>query len=656
MVIFFIVILLYFMANDKKTELLESQEKLKTTNNSIEQQKALENNQNSKIEENKLDDEAWVETSSTVAIEWLESWVHTSITQKELDALKPEVKNDRLSEWNQDRIWIWWKSKEFMRGQWDKFTGKEKEEGHIVKNTARVLSGLWVWFWVYRWIKKLVWLFWDKKENNDSTNSKEEDKKNVTVNIDNKQEKSRRQKAFPRLAVWTGAVGAWYFFRERLYKLPIVGPYLDKLFNKRLSINDALEVVNWNLQAKAKETHLKTWANLKYNEDTKILQAFGYDFKIDTEKNRIEWLDITFQNYEELISTAAVIWAAKNTFKGKCAKTDPFSISSWWGDIEATLSDTDTRDLASGSWKPVGAIWWAAFGSLLALWAWYLWGVKLWGYTAIGAIPGFAALWSATIDKNNTIAQIAPSLDEQSNKLALVAHLNTRNGWAAHKATQEELKEKAKTNSDTINETFVKTLSKIQNKKNENDESNTPQSGARNAEIKSYTDVNGKINNDIMELQSWDQKLYLKVEKDANGNINKVIVEDSWLEFTWPNAVSQALHLGLFVSKMCKECPWNAVDGDAFSYKRKVTTLRHPWIYYNDSKRTDVTTRDDNKLSKEAIKKDMPDLLEWDRIDKLIDRLNKMVNDSSESNLRVEWWTRKNTFLDSLNTSSKQTA
>ncbi len=539
---------------------------------------------------------------------------------------------------NQEQIkWELWANKvDAEMTAWEKIKEKWWETAERAKRNWKWIVG-WVWwfFWI-RWLwNKFKWT--DKKEeneNNNSTTETKDSKGNTVINVDAKEKKSWWQKAFPWIVGGVGVAGAWYFFRDKLHKIPLIGKWLDETVNERLSFEEALYSVQGNILNNAKEDVLRNKLNLQWDKKN-TLTVFWKEYKIDMENKKIQWLDIDFVNYEELITTIIIIWAAQYTFKWACNNNTPFSIDG--GDI--VLKKWDVSEiLVSGRWFPWWKVLWGAGGLTL--------GAVLWFY--LGNIPGAVVWWvwaagagvaagEAYIDGNNSLSKIAPILNENKNKEKLQSYLNQLWWWESW--NDEHLENKATTNNKKVNEIFVKTFETIQDTPNEHDETDRDQWEERDAYISNY-----QWRNNVFEMKTWSHSSYLHADIDQQGNIQSVEVEDIWIKFTWPKAVEQAIHLWSFINKCEKELAGKGRKNIAFD-ARLWWDIYNPGIYFDES----MLWKYHRKLSKEAIEKNIPILLENNNIDTFLAWMN-----SRKSGWQSLWtnqtWNkgRKNTYLDNL--------
>jgi hypothetical protein len=355
-------------------------------------------------------------------------------------------------------------------------------------------------------------------------------------------------------------------------------------------------------------------------------------------------LEIQFTKYEDLIATAIMIWSIKNAFRGKCANDKPFSLTEMWGDIEIQLSD-QAKDAVSGAWIQVGKISWGVLGATLWWLAWAYWLKSLAGtvwWVVWGGIGG-AAIWSATLDHNDTLSQICPSLNDEKNKNALIWYLIGMWWWIAGK--DQNIEKKGQTTDKKVNTIFVNTLKKVEGTRDENDDNNVDRWTERNASITNYNN-----RPDILELNAWWCVSYFHTKLDAKGNIISVTVEDTGVTFTWPKAVEQAIHLWLFINQCEKELCGQSLYSEAFKYGFDIwksngngirfTKERWFWKYLPQ-----IWTM---KFSKWSLEKNIPYLLEWENMNKFIWWLNSRKSGWSSlwTNKSYQW--RTNTYIQKL--------
>jgi len=144
--------------------------------------------------------------------------------------------------------------------------------------------------------------------------------------------------------------------------------------------------------------------------------------------------------------------------------------------------------------------------------------------------------------------------------------------------------------------------------------------------------------------------VYLKIDTDAAGNINQVLLEDSWVVFSdngdGSNALEQAIRVGLFVSQSIAVLQWKWDSSKPFEYRdgSLVSSLDKEGIYFDES-----WSAFDRKLSEKAIQENMSILLDWKNMDTFVWWLNGMKNNSGQSLWNSKkWGSRKNTYLESL--------
>jgi hypothetical protein len=87
------------------------------------------------------------------------------------------------------------------------------------------------------------------------------------------------------------------------------------------------------------ESDLNVALGLDYNEKKWVIISYWEEIKIDKKRKRVDWLDVSFSNYEEMIHAANIINYSKATYRWRCVSDTPFYITSAGGDIEVRLLD-----------------------------------------------------------------------------------------------------------------------------------------------------------------------------------------------------------------------------------------------------------------------------------------------------------------------------
>lgn len=528
-------------------------------------------------------------------------------------------------------------------------SAREKIKEKWGETAERAKRNWWLIVWwvgsflgIRRLWKKIKWN--ETTETSNSTNSTEtkDSKGNTVINVDATPKKNWFQRNWGWLVWGAWVAGAWYFLRDKVYKLPWIWPQLDKLFNKRMTMEQAIPYVEGNILNKAAETHLKWNPKLNWNSASKKLSVFDQEFEIDTDNKKIKWLDIQFNKFEDLITTAWIIWSAKYNFQWACLNDSPFSITQRWWDIEVALNKDANKDLVS--WKspiPVGTITGGVLGATLGWVAGaYLWKnitTTVW-WAAAGGL-WWAALGNV-IDNSDTLSKVCPVLNEWDNRDYLVSYLNSTKWWVQW--NDENLEQKAKTDNEKVNKTFIDTLHKIENTIDKNDDKRSQRGKERSASISNY---NNQPN--IIELKSRWSSFYFHTILDTVGNIVSIEPEDTGIVFNGPNAVSEAIHFWLFINQSEKELAWRWDTAEPFEYRDGITvsTLNKEWIYFDES-----WSVFDYKLSKDAMQKNIPTLLQWNNMQKTISWLNsrQSTNGMSLWKKNEANWSRNNTYLKSL--------
>lgn len=540
------------------------------------------------------------------------------------------------------------KDPSWLRKQRDWLLSAKEWKEHTWVNVLRAVSGLGIGVLAYKGFQAVRNWFKKRKEKK----NKENESSNTQQDTDKTPEKKSwfKRNRWRLVGLWAAA-GAWCFFRDKIFQIPYVGPFLDRLFNpNKLSMEQALGKVKSDLNKVSKE-YAKTWVWLSRDAEKQELTSYWNTLKIDAIQRKIEGLDVVFPTFEELIHAANIINYSYRTFKGKCENDNPFYPTDAWWDIEVALVNNKDKEVVSGAWIPVWAFTWAVVWSIASIAAgYYLW-AKAGLYTWVGAIPWFALLWHQTLDKNDTLSKICPTLNKKHNKALFIGYLNTLPNLTQWKQTVDP----SQTSNPTLNETIRIVKNEIEGTVDLNDPARVEQGSEREVFLKDDMDRP----NDYV-LEAWGHQVHLHIELGANNRIQKIALEDSWVEFkpTWDGkaALKEAMNLAIFTTKCMKEYRWKWAPNnpDSFSFKdwlvRRIPGVvpwikdKKDWLYFDQKGRSF-----DRTISKDSIEKQFPTLLQWNNMENYIKRLNTMRN----NNNALYWTTnsgdaRKSTYANRI--------
>jgi len=526
----------------------------------------------------------------------------------ELTTLKTAITNAPIIPPKKDRNWI--------QGQRDGVTNKEEWKTNTLANVARVAWGIGVAALAWKWIKWLFGIGKDKNENgnknedknDDKNEDKEEEKKEKK---EKKEEKSRWEKALIWTwilwwTVWAGILWYKYWSEIKWWFLDLIG--------KNLTFDEAMIKVKSDLGG-VSESDLNVALGLKYDEKKWVIISYWEEIKIDKKKKRVEWLDVSFSNYEEMIHAANIINYSKATYKWKCASDTPFYITSAGGDIEVHLLDDYQKEVISGEWIPAWAIAWWVVWSIWALVAGYFLWPKAWAVVWLGAIPAGIALWSYVGDGRSTLAKICPKLADGIWKKKLLICLNS-----IPNLTQWD-QEYEPDNKTPLQKDVNAVIKEI--KDTETDEEFDQQWNARN--LKADIDPKDPMSYTIKSRgRLWQTKLKFIEWK-------RIKIEGLDIEFT---DIKEWIKTANLTNKIRSEYAWKCTK-NPFSYKSWLITLWHPWLYATDWE----TNRDPTNwvpyriISKEMLESRYPTLLKNIET-KYIPYLHKMKSEHNRS-LRI---------------------
>lgn len=513
--------------------------------------------------------------------------------------------------------------KSWLQRQTAALFSKEEWKKDWKTNSIRAVSWLAIVWWAAWGIKKLWSWFssWDKEK--ESSDKKDDSKEGM----------ARWKKWL--LALW--GIGVWRWLWKNKDKI------MEWLGIKDVvSFEDSFVNFKSDIQWSQMESHFKINADAKYekkNDDSAVLTSYGSSINLDLKNKKVQWLDVTFENYTEMLHAANIINFCGSAFRWKCSNDAPFKWSKLWWDFEVDLLEDSDNEVVSGQWIPIWKIlgWSTAVLTTIA-WLMYWWGA--WGLAWLWVGAAAVGAWHLA-DTSDTLSAICPTLNKEVNKEKFRARLNKLPNLTAGK--QEVYP--GQTSNQKINDVVAKVKDSIENTVDENDEFNTDRWAERLMTLK-----NLPWHPNVFELDSWNRKVYLKIDTDASGNIHQVLLEDSWIVFSdngdGSNALEQAIRVGLFVSQSIATLQWKWDTSKPFEYRdgALVSSLDKEGIYFDES-----WSAFDYKLSQKAIQENMPILLDWKNIDTFVGWLNGMKNNSGQSLWNSKkWGSRQNTYLESL--------
>lgn len=477
---------------------------------------------------------------------------------------------------------------------------------------------------------------WEEEERDEETPKAKKKRKKSRSDTDSWEEKKSR---FARNWGWVlwgtaGLAGVWYLFRDSLYKIPWLGPKLDSLFNKRLSMEEAMNLVQGNM-LKAHEAHLTKVERAEMTWDAKNskLNIFGHDIPVDVEAKKIQWLNIQFQTFEELITTAWIIAALKYEFAGKSDFEKPFNISAHGGDIEIYLSEGKEVDAVSGQYDfPVATVAGGIVGGTLWGFLWsYLWPKG----TIFGAWAG-AIAWGTgghMLDSNDTLSRVAQVINQWDNKKLLNSYLNGLGWWK--KWLQQNTADAMKTDSAEVNEIGKEVLDQIQATVNEEDD-DTKHGGERQMTLKNHPQ-----HKNLIQLSSYKNVVYLTPTLDNQWTVTGMQVEDLGLTFTGREWIAEAIRIANLTNFLIDKYQGKGDSIKPFEYKGFLWMAK--WLYFDKP-----WSGYDRVLEEETISKRFPQLADENKRQKYIDWLNGMKTDVKSLWTDTSGSARYNVFLTQL--------
>ena len=321
----------------------------------------------------------------------------------EMEALTKSVNTTPASEQNQENNEEnsnWWEKKWLWR-QREWLTTRQWWKEHPWRN---ILWTLW-WVWIVAWVcslfkshdyeSEIPWYSeMSRKEKRLARRKLRKEKR-----AERRENRPWRQKflIWAWIATWTvvwwvevykhwNKISAW--FQEKLWLALSFEEARQKVEN---------EVRNW----KVDDDHFGAFnanfdSGITYNEETQEICSYEQKTKIDKKTKKLEWLDVEFASYEELIHAANIVNFAKRKLRWRWASSAPFKQTDRWWDIAFACSGTWEAEFLSAnnsnerSWilGTVGTVWWWILGwycawvKWVAIWSlsWWLGWYVLWAY------------------------------------------------------------------------------------------------------------------------------------------------------------------------------------------------------------------------------------------------------------------------------------
>ena len=327
-------------------------------------------------------------------------WTNNRGTQGNTPSQSPtENQSDESS--NEEKSWLG-KSWDWTKEQWQDVWDKEKWSNEAWLNVLRtawfVATGVWAAALIYKWFKKLFGSDEEEVEE-EEVEEKPKKKKKKKHDDDNDGEMSWWKKFLigAWVTVWT--VVGWVEVYKHWNK--ISSRVKEKLWLS-LTFDEARqkvesEVRNW----KVDDDHFWVFNahfewGITFDEQTQEICSYGQRTKIDKNSKKLQWMDVEFPSWEEMIHAANIVNFAKRMLRWRGATSTPFCQTEWWGDIAFNCSVNWKQDFLaannSNEWSRIlwtfwtvgwGLLWgycaWVQWAAIWAVWGW-VWGYALWAY------------------------------------------------------------------------------------------------------------------------------------------------------------------------------------------------------------------------------------------------------------------------------------
>ena len=494
-------------------------------------------------------------------------------------------------------------------------SAREKIKEKWGETAERAKRNWWLIVWwvgsflgIRRLWKKIKWN--ETTETSNSTNSTEtkDSKGNTVINVDATPKKNWFQRNWGWLVWGAWVAGAWVYFKDKLHKIPVIGTWLDKLFNApEVSFEDSFTNFKSDIKSGEVEKHLAVNPGISYekvDEKTMKLKSYNKEILIDIEKRTVQGMeDVVFPNFKELLHAANLInfsWAA---FQWICANTVPFKLTSLGWDIEVKLLDSWDKELVSGAGIPIGKIAWWTVGVLTTiLWAVYGWWVP-WG-AAWAGIWIAAVWWWHLMDQSDALSQYCPTLNNDANKEKFRARLNK-----IPNLTQWN-QEKKPDNTSPLHPALNKVIDEITATATDSDFEN--QGNARQLDA-----VQDSKDKNKYRIVSWSQETCITLKN------NQVVID--WLDVLLP--INEWIRIANLTNKIKRENARQWSSKQPFHRRWTLESAWFPWLYMSTNEFNDNWTKWRRIIKKETIEKKYPTL--YDNKDKYIDYLHTLKDENN---------------------------
>lgn len=390
-----------------------------------------------------------------------------SIVEREINSMKSSfdsVKSSISTQLNKLSAEVktsWWLSERFWN-QWNDLLSAEKWKSEPWINWLRAIWWIWVvgwWIWlckkavdlVKKWVNKVKSRFSsDEDIDEDDEDEEEEDgkkQKKVKRKVRKKTEEKEWSSWWKNFFWWSiAAVGATVGWVQIYKNWNKVKWWFKDIMWLNLPFDEAKQKV---------EAEVKNWINsddnwafrahfdgISFNEESNIISSYGQETKIDYQNRKLEWLDVVFSNYEELIHAANLTNFAKRSLKWRWASDTPFSVNGWW-DIQFDANWIWNSDFISGS---DSSLWSYILWTTGTVWWWLLWYYVSWvKWLAIWALTWWISwyVWWSVIDDNSSLKRMCSTLKSGTNLDLFVNYLNRQQNseWKSLREVGNQKKE-----------------------------------------------------------------------------------------------------------------------------------------------------------------------------------------------------------------------
>jgi len=244
---------------------------------------------------------------------------------------------------------------------WDNWGAKEDDNKSSFRDSWRwkalkrtgIAWGIWAW---------IAWISSKFKWNDDEEEEEEESESADESESSDKKKKKKKKKGKEEWSRWSNfLLKAWLATWTVIWWVEVfkhrnrVSSRVKERLWLALSFDQAIqkvesEVRNWKVDADhfgAFNSHFEWW--ITYDEGTKEICSYWQRTKIEKNWKKLQWMDVEFASWEELIHAANIVNFAKRRLKWRWATSKPFVETNRWWDIAFNCSGLWKQEFMTAS-------------------------------------------------------------------------------------------------------------------------------------------------------------------------------------------------------------------------------------------------------------------------------------------------------------------